>query len=119
MAIPFSESWFEKHRKMIYSKPYIKLSLKARAVLDYFLAKVPINPRTEPDRYYSHIFNLTYSEAERMGIKEKTFTLAIKELIKAGFLGQISKGGLRGNREDKSEFTLSNAWMSGGYSYEA
>jgi len=58
------------------------------------------------------IFGFTYSEAERYGFARHTFIRMIRELIDAGFLELVEKGGLRGAGGVCSKYRLSKVWSS-------
>ena len=58
------------------------------------------------------VFGFSYTEAERYGFARRTFIRMIKELIEAGFIELVEKGGLRGCNGVCSKYRLSRVWAS-------
>ncbi len=94
--------------ELLNSKAYKQLPNSATKILPYFLGKAKIDFR-DPVRYETH-FAFTYSEANRMGLAKSTFSKALQDLMKFGFIDPVSKGGLRGTGLTSSMFKLSKRW---------
>lgn len=91
---------------MLNSKGYIILKPSSAKALPYFIGKGRNKTREESQIH----FTFSFSEAKRLGFAPATFSRAIKDLVKAGFIDPVSKGGLRGYRKSNNKFTLSNRW---------
>ena len=60
------------------------------------------------------IFGFTYTEAEKYSFSRHTFSRAVQDLAKHGFIDIIEVGGLRGFGHSCSKYRLSKRWVSFG-----
>ena len=63
---------------------------------------------------FNGIFDLTYSEAERLGFARRTFSRVIEELLSKGFIDIVTVGGKRGCGMSNSKYKLSERWRDFG-----
>lgn len=56
-------------------------------------------------------FDFTYEEAVRRGFAKKTFSRAVQQLVKNGFLDVVTQGGLRGCGRSNSRYKMSDRWL--------
>lgn len=97
-------------REMLMSEAYKNLTPSAAKALPLFLMQVK-KPLSKPASYYGEVFKFPYSHAkERYGFAERTFRSVIQQLVKHGFIEQVSKGGIKGGKKCESTFRLSDKW---------
>ena len=94
--------------ELLNSKAFMQLPRSAAKILPYFLGKAKMDFR-DPSRYET-MFPFTYSEARKYGFSKSTFSMALRDLMKLGFVDPVSKGGLRGTGLTSSMFKLSRRW---------
>lgn len=94
--------------ELLNSKAYQQIPNSAAKILPYFLGKAKIDFR-DPARYETQ-FTFTYSEAKKQGLAKSTFSKALRDLMKFGFIDPVTKGGLRGTGLTSSMFKLSKRW---------
>ena len=94
--------------ELLNSKAYKQLPSSAAKILPHFLGKAKIDFR-DPARYETQ-FTFPYSEAHRYGFAKSTFSKALRDLMRFGFIDPVSKGGLRGTGLTSSMFKLSKRW---------
>ncbi|WP_185244951.1 hypothetical protein [Citrifermentans bremense] len=92
------------------SKAFSELSGSAVKVLMWF-KRTDGKLRRLDALGYSGVFDFTYTEAERRGFARRTFSRAIEELGKSGFVEIVSVGGLRGAGRSNSKYKLSKRWL--------
>ena len=94
------------------STAYKELSGMPCKLLPFFLGK----PKTSlaEEEAYQKIFSFTYSEAKKLGFATSTFSRALSELIKKGFITPVRKGGLRSDGKQNNLFKLSRKWKDYG-----
>ena len=93
---------------MLNHEAYKKLPFAASKALPYFLGKVKI-AYNDPNRLSTE-FSFPYNEAKLLGFALATFSKAIQDLVKFGFIDPKEKGGLRGEGKSYSFFCLSARW---------
>ncbi len=93
---------------MLNHRAYRELPYAAAKAFPYFMGKVKISPG-DPQRYCVEI-KFPYGEARKHGFSSSTFSKAIKDLIRFGFIDPVDKGGLRGDGKSYNVFTLSHRW---------
>ena len=91
--------------ELLNSRAYIDLPPSASKALPYFLGKVK-RTWNDPARY-SEIFTFSYPEGKRLGFAYGTFSRAIDDLVKHGFIILVEKGGLKGKGKGYSRYSLS------------
>ncbi len=100
-----------------FSQAYAELSPSAKDILLIFLLKRLYHKEGKRKKtvvYHDKSLIFTYSEAEAWGYDRKTFSRALKELTRKGFIRQTHQGGTVGNGKDYSRFALIDDWMSYG-----
>ena len=63
---------------------------------------------------YAGQFNLTFSEAETLGLARPTVMRAIQDLEKRGFVDVVVRGGLKSQRKSSSVYRISENWRTCG-----
>jgi hypothetical protein len=63
---------------------------------------------------YSGEFNLTFSEAETLGLARATTMRAVQDLVKRGFVEIVVQGGLRSQGRTSSIYRITERWRSWG-----
>jgi hypothetical protein len=63
---------------------------------------------------YSSEFNLTFTEAEKLGLARGTMMRAVQELAKRGFIEIVVQGGLRSQGRTSSIYRVIERWRSWG-----
>ena len=85
-----------------------ELPPSAGKALPFFLGKIKTG-YYDPARYTTE-FSFSYSEGKRYGFALATFGRIIEELIRAGFLDPVDRGGLRSDGKSYNLFRLSQRW---------
>jgi len=94
------------------STAYRKLSATAAKLLPYFKRICVKATRGKPNE--TTLFGFTYKEAVRYGFARRTFSRAVQELYKHGFIDIAEVGGLRGAGHSCSQYKLSKRWVTFG-----
>ncbi len=94
--------------KMLNSEAYRNLPASAAKALPYFLGKVKCG-YSDPQRFLE-VFPFPYSEGKKLGFAFGTFSKAIQELVRFGFVDPVDKGGLRSDCKSCNLFKLSRRW---------
>lgn len=94
------------------STAYRTLSANAAKLLPYFKRICVKATRGKPDE--TTLFGFTYTEAGKYGFARRTFSRAVQELHKHGFIDIIKIGGLRGVGHSCSQYKLSKRWVTFG-----
>jgi len=94
------------------STAYRKLTATAAKLLPYFKRINSKATRGAPD--YITLFGFTYTEASKYGFARRTFSRAVQELQKHGFIDIVEIGGLRGAGHSCSQYKLSKRWATFG-----
>lgn len=94
------------------STAYRILSANAAKLLPYFKRICVKATRGKPD--YTTLFGFTYSEAVKYGFARRTFSRAVQDLNKHGFIDIAEVGGLRGAGHSCSQYKLSGRWATFG-----
>lgn len=98
------------------STAYQALSANAAKLLPYFKRICVKATRGAPNE--TTLFGFTYTEAVKYGFARRTFSRAIQELHKHGFIDIAEIGGLRGAGHSCSQYKLSKRWVTfGGLSW--
>lgn len=63
---------------------------------------------------YAGEFNLTYSEAETLGLSRATTMRAVQDLVRRGFIDIVVQGGLRSQGRTSSVYRVAERWRSWG-----
>ena len=63
---------------------------------------------------YSGEFNLTFTEAETLGLSRGTTMRAVRDLVKRGFVDIVVQGGLRSQGRTSSIYRVTERWRSWG-----
>jgi len=63
---------------------------------------------------YSGGFNLTFTEAERLGLARATTMRAVQDLVKRGFIEIVVRGGLRSQGRTSSVYRIAERWRTWG-----
>lgn len=59
---------------------------------------------------YSGEFNLTYSEAEHLGLSRPTMMRSVRDLERHGFIKVVVRGGLKSSRKTASIYRIDEGW---------
>lgn len=110
-------TWAVLEPELIYSEAFATLSSSAMRVLIRFLQKRSF-PKSKKERkragkgfvFYDTPLIFTYLEAECLGFSKSTFSRAIKELYRVGFIAIEHQGGSIGTGRDWSQYRLINDW---------
>jgi len=94
------------------STAYRTLSANAAKLLPYFKRICVKATRGKPNET-TH-FGFTYKEAGKYGFARRTFSRAVQELHKNGFIDIVEVGGLRGAGHSCSQYKLSKRWVTYG-----
>jgi hypothetical protein len=94
------------------STAYRKLSANAAKLLPYFKRICVKATRGKPNE--TTLFGFTYTEAVKYGFARRTFSRAVQELQKHGFIEIAEVGGLRGTGHSCSQYKLSKRWVTFG-----
>ncbi|MHB8120584.1 MAG: hypothetical protein ACYDG4_00390 [Desulfuromonadaceae bacterium] len=105
---PFVPIFFDE----LDSTAYRKLSANAAKLLPYFRRVCVKATRGKPDE--TTLFGFTYTEAVKYGFAKRTFSRAVQELQKHGFIDIAEIGGLRGAGHSCSKYILSKRWVTFG-----
>ena len=63
---------------------------------------------------YNDEFNLTFTEAERLGLSRATTMRAVQDLVKKGFIEIVVQGGLRSQGRTSSVYRVAERWRTWG-----
>jgi len=63
---------------------------------------------------YQGEFNLTFTEAEKLGLARATTMRAVQDLVKHGFVEVVVQGGLRSQGRTSSVYRVIDRWRSWG-----
>lgn len=94
------------------STAYRTLTPTAAKLLPYFKRVCVKATRGKPDE--TTLFGFTYTEAVKYGFAKRTFSRAVQELQKNGFIDVAEIGGLRGAGHSCSQYKLSKRWVTHG-----
>jgi len=94
------------------STAYRTLSANAAKLLPYFKRICVKATRGKPNEIT--LFGFTYTEALKYGFARRTFSRAVQELQKHGFIDVAEVGGLRGAGHSCSQYKLSKRWVTFG-----
>jgi len=94
------------------STAYRTLSATAAKLLPYFKRICVKATRGKPDE--TTLFAFTYTEAVKYGFAKRTFSRAVQDLQKHGFIDIAEVGGLRGAGHSCSQYKLSRRWVTFG-----
>lgn len=94
------------------STAYRTLSATAAKLLPYFKRICVKATRGKPDE--TTLFGFTYTEAGKYGFARRTFSRAVQDLQKHGFIDIAEVGGLRGAGHSCSQYKLSRRWVTFG-----
>lgn len=94
------------------STAYRTLSANAAKLLPYFKRICVKATRGKPNE--TTLFGFTYSEAVKYGFARRTFSRAVQDLHKHGFIDIAEVGGLRGAGHSCSQYKLSRRWVTFG-----
>ena len=94
------------------STAYRTLSANAAKLLPYFKRICVKATRGKPNE--TTLFGFTYAEAVKYGFARRTFSRAVQELQKHGFIEVAEVGGLRGAGHSCSQYKLSKRWVTFG-----
>ena len=94
------------------STAYRTLSANAAKLLPYFKRICVKATRGKPNE--TTLFGFTYTEAVKYGFARSTFSRAVKDLQKHGFIDIAEVGGLRGAGHSCSQYKLSRRWVTFG-----
>jgi hypothetical protein len=92
--------------ELLNSAAYRELPYSGAKALPYFLGKVRGHG---PERYDTEI-TFSYTEGQRYGFARATFSKAIQNLVRMGFIDPIDKGGLCSDGKSYNIFKLSRRW---------
>jgi hypothetical protein len=99
---------------LLYSEAYNSLKPKTKDILIRFLQKrehfYEGKGKLKKRKYYDLKFVFTYQEAACFNISGSSFKIAIRELVKKGFLEIAYQGGTIGNGKDPSRYRLIDDW---------
>jgi len=94
------------------STAFRTLTANSAKLLLYFKRICIKATKGKPD--YITIFGFTYTEAVKYGFARRTFSRAVQELQKHGFIDIAEVGGLRGAGHSCSRYKLSGRWVTFG-----
>jgi hypothetical protein len=94
------------------STAYRALSATAAKLLPHFKRICVKATRGKPNE--TTLFGFTYTEAVKYGFARRTFSRAVQDLQKHGFIDIVEIGGLRGAGHSCSQYKLSKRWATFG-----
>lgn len=106
-------SWVPVEDDLLLSNAFRDLQPTAAILLLHLLRIDKMLAWKNGDNYAGQ-FNLTFSEAETLGLARPTMMRGIQELEKRGFVDVVVRGGLKSQRKTSSVYRISENWRTWG-----
>jgi hypothetical protein len=108
------KSYVPLEADLLYSEAFNELSKTSTIVLMRLLQKRRFTGKGKNRKYYNNELIFTYKEAACFGISRYSFSSALKQLVRFGFIEVEHQGGTIGNGRDWSLYRLIDDWKDYG-----